>query len=758
MVDGQDESRSETPREEAPNSTPLYPPAASTVPDNEAGGARRKPGIRRVHKCQDLAFLAVFLVFCIGFIVETSFGFNKGNPRRLVHGLDYKGNVCGDKKATPGSLEGLGVLYWVNPSQLFLAGEKATPFRVTNARGICVRDCPVAGNATTLLWVCDYPEGSMRNISMAQWAKRSYNYFDLLTPDQQASSKRLEGPCYPVLFPSSNVFWRCQLEPFPLNQTMQLWTSLNGSAVSSGPPIVIAVDRVLTTSIASLKRYIADLGRSWPVLLLCGGFVPLVLSVLWVVLLCNFLRPTAWISLALLNVLALLVTLYFYIKVGWIGADAVNAVIGFKSSDSDNWVSSSERSHLKIVAVFITFALILTVLVTVALLHRISAALSVMKVSLQSVVAIPSLLIYPLIPFCILAIFQIYWVAATMYLFSAGEVKPTRLCCGFKFQPRKHIIWAILFHFFSLYWVTQFVIASTLTTAAGAVASYYWAKGETALWNGGEGTSWKGMGWLPVISTGKHVTKFNLGTMALGSLVVPPVEFAQFILQTLRSRLRSAEMTMPNGAVISTHGRPGTYCLGCLDRTLTHINRNAYIVTAVSGKKFCKASERATSLVTNNPSKVGNVFIISDLIISLCKLCVSLACALFAFSMLDSHRYKSSLNRVSSPLFPVLFCWGFAYTTASLFFAVAEIAVDTVLLSYCIDAEENKGTAVFAPASLAESLNTFTESEEARAAERDFRKRRSSYYEEDNDHDDNGEKKDRSGDTSDSDSGSSRNT
>lgn len=123
---------------------------------------------------------------------------------RLVHGLDYKGNVCGDKKATPGSLEGLGVLYWVNPSQLFLAGEKATPFRVTNARGICVRDCPVAGNATTLRWVCDYPEGSMRNISMAQWAKRSYNYFDLLTPDHQASSKRLEGPCYPVLFPSSN--------------------------------------------------------------------------------------------------------------------------------------------------------------------------------------------------------------------------------------------------------------------------------------------------------------------------------------------------------------------------------------------------------------------------------------------------------------------------------------------------------------------------------------------------------------------------
>jgi choline transporter-like protein 2/4/5 len=86
------------------------------------------------------------------------------------------------------------------------------------------------------------------------------------------------------------------------------------------------------------------------------------------------------------------------------------------------------------------------------------------------------------------------------------------------------------------------------------------------------------MGWLPVISTGKHVTKFNLGSMALGSLVVPPVEFAQFFLQTLRTKLKSSQLTMPNGTVISTHGRSGACCLGCLDWTLTHINRNAFIV------------------------------------------------------------------------------------------------------------------------------------------------------------------------------------
>lgn len=233
--------------------------------------------------------------------------------------------------------------------------------------------------------------------------------------------------------------------------------------------------------------------------------------------------------------------------------------------------------------------------------------------SLRSIIAIPALLIYPLVPFFLLGIFSIYWVGATLYLFSAGEVKPTLLCCGFKFHHRKHIVWAILYHFLSLYWVTQFILASTLTTAAGAVASYYWAKGETAVsfwsyfwislssrkipvsshsdrvhiglyflfwqvWNGGEGSSWKGMGWLPVFSTGRHVMKFSVGSMALGSLVVPPVEFAQIFLRTLRTKLKSSQMTMPNGSVISTHGRYGICCLGCLDWTLARINRNAFIV------------------------------------------------------------------------------------------------------------------------------------------------------------------------------------
>lgn len=79
------------------------------------------------------------------------------------------------------------------------------------------------------------------------------------------------------------------------------------------------------------------------------------------------------------------------------------------------------------------------------------------------------------------------------------------------------------------------------------------------------------------------------------------------------------------------------------------------------------------------------------------------------------------------------------------------MALDTVLLSYCIDAEENKGTALFAPPALVEGLNAFTERQEALEQARDFRKYRT--YEDDHyDHDHERDEKNERNDTSDDDS------
>eukprot|EP00253_Pinus_taeda_P029308 PITA_29308 len=275
-------------------------------------------------------------------------------------------------------------------------------------------------------------------------------------------------------------------------------------------------------------------------------------------------------------------------------------------------------------------------------------------------------MVFPIFPFIILAVFYIYWVAAALYLFSAGEIRQNGCdgnCCAYDLVSSK----------------VQF-------------ASYYWSRGETSE-----------MPFMPVVSSVKRLTRFSLGSMALGSLVVAIIESVRFLLEALRRQLKVVEAT-PAACCIRMIWCCTQCCLGCVEWTIKFINRNAYIMIAITGRGFCKAAAMATGLIINNILRIGTVNVIGDVMLFLGKLCVSLACALFAFLMLDTHQYKSSHHKISSPLFPVLFCWGLGYVVASLFFAVVEMAIDTIVLSFCQDVEEHQGNPQYAPPLLMETL------------------------------------------------------
>jgi choline transporter-like protein 2/4/5 len=128
-----------------------------------------------------------------------------------------------------------------------------------------------------------------------------------------------------------------------------------------------------------------------------------------------------------------------------------------------------------------------------------STCLGLFQVAAKAIGAIPSLIIYPIIPFLVVSIFLIYWTAGLLYLFSAGNITRNNCnnscsaydltlgqvtdvsCCGYTMHHSKNIVWAILYHIFGVFWTTQFINACCLTTIAGAVAAYYWARGESAV-------------------------------------------------------------------------------------------------------------------------------------------------------------------------------------------------------------------------------------------------------------------------------------
>ncbi|KAF5185169.1 Choline transporter-like protein, partial [Thalictrum thalictroides] len=151
----------------------------------------------------------------------------------------------------------------------------------------------------------------------------------------------------------------------------------------------------------------------------------------------------------------------------------------------------------------------------------------------------------------------------------------------------------------------------------------------------------------------KRLMRYNLGSVALGSLIVSFVEWFRYILDSMRRKLKGTD-SMSETWMGKMGAGSSQCCLGCIDWTIRSVNRNAYIMIAIAGKGFFRASSIATVLVMNNILRIGKVNVIGDIILFLGKLCVSLFCAVFAFLMLDTHKYRSAHNKITSPLFPVL--------------------------------------------------------------------------------------------------------
>ncbi|KAK7405223.1 hypothetical protein VNO78_06422 [Psophocarpus tetragonolobus] len=667
--------------------------------------------IRHNRKCRDIPVLVFFIAFWVAMIVNSSFGFNQGNPLRLTYGLDYKGNVCGDKHAHPGLSE-LGLRYWQNPNQVYQSGLKDSQFKLADARSICLSECPIPSE-DSLSWVCDYPEGDIR-LSMKDWINRNFDYFEFLTPEMRNSSLQLQGPCYPVIFPSVNVYWSCQFIARASNTSLKHWQQMGGVNINEDMVIDRSIHNSINSRSAVLKRYMADIGKAWPVLIVCGGILPLFLSVIWLMMIRHFVAAMPWITVVLFNVLTISVTMFYYLKAGWIGNDAISPIIG----EHDPYISvyGRELTHIQAVTILMTFIMAVAILTSIAIVRRILMATSVLKVAAKVIGEVQALIIFPLIPYGILAVFYMFWISAALHLFSSGQVVQNNCnsncctydliakrvncdrCCGYSIHYTPHIGVAILFHLFGCYWATQFFIACSSTVIAGSVASYYWAHGETS----------PEISFISVFSSMKRLMRYSLGSVALGSLIVSFVESIRFPLEAIRRKLKSSSHEPDNWFGKAAYQSSQCF-LRCIEWTIKSVNRNAYIMIAITGKSFFSASSIATELIMNNILKIGRLNVIGDVILFLGKLCVSLSCALFSFLMLDTHKYNSAHNKTSSPLFPVVVCWALGYIVATLFFAVVEMSIDTIVLSFCQDSEEHQGTAQYAPPLLMETLSNQNE-------------------------------------------------
>ncbi|XP_075497917.1 choline transporter protein 1-like [Primulina tabacum] len=267
------------------------------------------------------------------------------------------------------------------------------------------------------------------------------------------------------------------------------------------------------------------------------------------------------ITVTLFSILIVSVTMFYYLKAGWLGHDAISPIIGCKSS------SCGCCPHDRCDDYFSPTFYCYSPSRTYGNLCPQGCCEGHWRYRGNDN--------FPIISYAILAIFYMFWLSAALHLFSSGSViqndcevnccaydlkAKQKSCNGYKVHYTSHIFVAILFHLFGGFWATQFIVAFSSTFIAGSVALNYWARGETL----------PHISFLPVFSSMKRLA----GSIALGSLLVTFIESTRFILEALRQRLKRIK-SMPQSRFEKMVHHTSPCCLRCIGWFIKHVNHHA---------------------------------------------------------------------------------------------------------------------------------------------------------------------------------------
>jgi choline transporter-like protein 2/4/5 len=655
--------------------------------------------------------------------------------------------------------EGFTARYFMNPSEVAFAAamtyqraqgvnSSSPTYNLRDAKSICLMDCPaVRDSNTSAAFICNYPDsiyGHPRgalpdgNYTTEQWVADGYDYFADLDEEAQLSSLQWKGPCYPLLFGTVNTFQTCQYsgETADASQTYlieeygeEYYDIVEGTPLSEiVEQIGTAVDELLSGPLSVLERYVDDFTTGWKVLLVAGCVCPIVLSVIFLVCLRYLTSVFASLILFLVNALAIVLTIYLFLKAGVIGSDAVTAYVSKAgesyAEDLSTYIdpADSNQAILKIFAWLSLTATVIFFLFTIVMFTRVKVAVGVIRVSTVALAKMPTLLAFPLVPAVSMILLMVYWMFTMVFLYSSGSVKmqdcaidpefppgvfcanltDTETChCGFTTDYNRELQGALVYYVFGFLWGSQWIVAVSYLVLACVFVQYYFAGGD---YNAAKNS--------PILAATKRMIWYHSGTAAVGSFFVALLQFIRIIVRMVIYQMKRVGK---KSKVFKAVGYAIECCLWYLQKLIEWLSRNAYIMTAIEGTSFCSSAWNALALIVKNVASVSSTSVISDIMLFLGKLAVSLGSGVIAFMMLDDDNFKYGDEKVTSPLFIVILVILFAFLIASLFMSIIEFGIDTIMLCYCKDCDDNGGVPLNAPKQLVTALNMTNTVAKARA-------------------------------------------
>lgn len=196
--------------------------------------------------------------------------------------------------------------------------------------------------------------------------------------------------------------------------------------------------------------------------------------------------------------------------------------------------------------------------------NRIRLAIALAKETTRALTDVWTLFFYPVFPFVFLGLYFFYWFFLASFMGSVIDESLEEFPVGYKYpyydggptlyeslgEPSEYVVKEInsefqnilLFHFFMLLWMLNFVSYHSFMVIAGVYAEWYFADWSSEK----EKSKPRGPGMtqlsrLPVLASFFRTTFYHLGTLAFGSLLIAIIEFADYTLTYFEKQFLGSE-------------------------------------------------------------------------------------------------------------------------------------------------------------------------------------------------------------------------
>lgn len=613
--------------------------------------------------CTDVPCLVIFLGFLVGMGYCVYYGLQNGDPRRLTHGFDYAGRLCGvDEDVADRPL-----VFWCGDNTALVDG---FPTALNFKDPICEKECP---DSAEVIVNCPQPSETKKILTGTA---------PLITETLTVVQEVKAMSAYPTKAMMNRYCFPAVKQDSPLMQSL---------LSDPGSPLASTGGRVLD-AVGGCRRASIVLGVALVLAVILGYVYLFLLKKLAKILVYSIV-----IGLTLLFVIS---SVAFWLTAYNVTGNQANSPI-FKRYDHDTAVLYSQ------ILGGITGVLGLIMLILLACFHKsIDTAVGVVEAACSCMFSMPSLLASPILEMVTKVLFFGIIGYGFMWVLSSGEISASSATIGGQkvsgvsrtFKYTKEEIYMILYYCFGYFWTMELCSAFGQFAISYAVVLWYYTPLEDNKKNSPS---------APLVRGICRGLRYHLGTLAFGAFLIAVCRLIKLILTYLT---KQAEASGNKAAALI--GKILLCCVDCFERFLKFVNKNAYIDVAISSSSFCTAMKASFEFIFSQGSSIavlnGACFVFQVV----GSMAIAAGGAFISYLILTNapmYTDDTSANFIADPQVIAGIAGFLSLIIGIGFMNVFDQTADTLLYAFAWNKKKNPGSvAKYAPEDLASLVGNYT--------------------------------------------------